>query len=40
MPDIIAYLIVFVLGFAGGHAEREQMSRRRRRRYAAERSST
>jgi hypothetical protein len=40
MPDIIAYLIVFALGFAGGYAVREQMSRKRRRCYSAWRSST
>jgi hypothetical protein len=33
MPDMIAYLIVFVLGFAAGYGVREQASRKRRRRY-------
>ena len=32
MPDIIFYLFVFALGFAGGYGVREYMSRMRRRR--------
>jgi len=32
MPDIIFYLVVFALGFAGGYSVREYMSRKRHRR--------
>jgi len=39
MPDIIANLVVFALGFAVGYGVREHVSRKRRRRHAAERGS-
>jgi hypothetical protein len=39
MPDIIAYLIVFALGFASGYGVRDYVSRKRRREAAARRGS-